>query len=158
MKLLNKPIPGYLNRLADIGNTFSCLVPPLLNNQTSNQTNSTNSNAINDGDARFSGKAYRLTGRHHHFINARFTDHIHLWSRFLMNHYCMESQQQYMDEEWLWRHLYSRIYYSCILISFDQLICVWYFDSQTILNKKLITKYSIVSVWWSRRFHISELF
>lgn len=33
-RLLNKDIPGYVNRLADIGNMFSCLIPPSFTNQS----------------------------------------------------------------------------------------------------------------------------
>ena len=63
-KLLNKEIPGYINRLAFIGSFFSCLIPPQLTNEAPvNDGNNSNTRSITESTKplnAFSGTGMKL--------------------------------------------------------------------------------------------------
>jgi hypothetical protein len=62
MKLLNVPIPSYINRLANIGSFFSCLLPPSLTNQDApvSSTNGRDYKVSANNVKAFSGQGYKL--------------------------------------------------------------------------------------------------
>lgn len=53
LKLIGKPIPDYVNRLANIGGCFSCLLPPSLTSQA----------PVSDGPSGGAGTAFNGNGR-----------------------------------------------------------------------------------------------
>jgi deubiquitinase DESI2 len=69
-KLIGQPIPAYINRMADCGNFFGCIINPLINlitaSQNQNQNQSQSNASINAGQHRvqttlpFSGGGRRL--------------------------------------------------------------------------------------------------
>lgn len=66
-KLLGKSIPGYVNRMAEIGSYFSCLLPPSITNQAPvDSTQESNNLLVPSSKSRssgvFSGKGYKLGG------------------------------------------------------------------------------------------------
>ena len=62
-KLLNKEIPGYINRLAFIGSFFSCLIPPQLTNDAPVNDGNNSTRSITDSSkplTAFSGAGMKL--------------------------------------------------------------------------------------------------
>jgi hypothetical protein len=58
-RLLNKPIPGFVNRLASIGAFFSCLLPPAISNDA--PVNQDRVGLLTAQNQPFSGQGMRLS-------------------------------------------------------------------------------------------------
>ena len=65
-RLVGKSIPGYVNRMAEIGSYFSCLLPPSITNQAPVDAGAENNQLLapsnKSAKSAFSGKGYKLGG------------------------------------------------------------------------------------------------